>query len=116
MGRRVKAIFKIFLIISLSLTISSACRCSREINKAFDDLFSEVQEALNLQISAIDSIRDKRKKRLIFQIDKNIYDIKEQNKVLEKLIEGEKRKVLQNTEIIFILKQIIELKNTGEMR
>ncbi len=113
MGRRVKTVSKIFLIISLSLTISSACFCTSQINQAFDDLFSEVQEALKSQIDAINSESED---KLVAQINKNRDDIKDQNKVLEKLIEGEKRKVLQNTEIIFILKQIIELKNTGEMR
>lgn len=100
----------LLVIVFASIANAAVCMCMREIDNAWNNLLDEVEEAVNGQIDAIESSGG-----LITQIEKNTEDIKEQSKVIEQLIAGEKQKALQNTEIISILRRIIELKNTGEM-
>lgn len=108
-----KITIRVFLVFLLFINASNvyACHCTNQIRDAFENLTNEVVEAIDAQEQAIT-----KNKGLIDQIKKNISDIEEQNKVIEKLIEGEKRKALQNAEILFMIEKIIELKNTGEMR
>lgn len=108
-----KYIKKLFIIFALTFSVSNlyACYCMPQIDKAFDELGREVEEAIDAQIEAIT-----KDKGLIDQIKKNTEDIEAQNDILAKLIAGEKKKALQNYEILFMIEKIIELKNTGEMR
>jgi hypothetical protein len=103
-----KKIFLILIFLGFANYANAyACFCTPFIFKAFQDLSNEVNIDIGAQSTAVSS--------LIKQIEKNMKDIEEQNKVIEKIIEGEKRKALQNTEIVFLLKKIIELKTAGEM-
>lgn len=102
-------IVKIFAGCVFALNISNAvCFCTIQFDQAFQNLTNEVVETWQNHSEAIN--------KLIPEIIKNTLDIKQQNEVLKKLVEGEKKKALQNAEIVFTLEKIIELKNTGEMR
>ncbi|MDR1285389.1 MAG: hypothetical protein LBJ88_04225 [Campylobacteraceae bacterium] len=83
------------------------CFCEFQLQQAYDGINNKVEEYINNQKDAVG--------KLIDEIKKNTKDIKEQNKVIEKIIEGEKRKALQNAEIVFLLQKIVELKTAGEM-
>jgi type I site-specific restriction endonuclease len=84
----------------------SDCRCSKSICEAYDGVVDDVDEVIQDQMDAID--------KLIDEIKKNTDDVTEQNNMIEKIIEAEKRKAVQNEHIVFLLKKIMELKTAGE--
>jgi hypothetical protein len=84
------------------------CLCKDDISDAYDAVSGNVTEIVNNQTNAI-------KDDLIPEIEKNTDNITEQSEVLKKIIKAETRKAVQNTQIVFLLQKIAELKTAGEM-
>jgi hypothetical protein len=84
------------------------CLCQQEISDAYSKISGNVTKIIDNQTRAIND-------DLIPEIEKNTDDIKEQSKVIEKIIKAETRKAVQNTQIVFLLQKIAELKTAGEM-
>jgi coproporphyrinogen III oxidase-like Fe-S oxidoreductase len=102
-----KKVFLCFMLCFGFLSYASGCLCVSEITQTYNGIESKVEEYINSQKNAVN--------KLVDRIKKNTEDIKQQNEIIEKMIEAEKRKTLQNTEIVFLLKKVIELKTAGEM-
>jgi hypothetical protein len=86
---------------------AQACFCTQAIQDAFDGIAKKVEDYIGDQKDSVT--------KLIDEVKKNTDDIKEQNKIIEKIIDAEKRKAVQNMEIVFLLQKISELKTAGEM-
>ena len=88
------------LLVSHNLAL--ACLCSTEINEAFNGVKDYVVDDLyKPQKSKVEDITA--------VLKENIKKIETQNEELEKLIEVEKKKALQYENMIFLLKQKIQM-------
>jgi DNA-binding transcriptional regulator GbsR (MarR family) len=106
MERRMKKILFIFIFLGFANYVQ-ACFCTYKIQQAFQDISKKVEDDIGAQKSSVE--------KLIEEINKNTDDIKAQNEVIEKIIKAETRKAVQNTQIVFLLQKIAELKTAGEM-
>jgi hypothetical protein len=106
MERRMKKILFILTFLGFA-SYAQACFCALSVAAAFTQLSTQVSTDIAAQTVAV--------ALLVQEVKKNTSDIKEQNDVLEKIIDAEKRRAVQNMEIVFLLKKISELKTAGEL-
>jgi septal ring factor EnvC (AmiA/AmiB activator) len=103
-----KKIFIILLFLFVFLNYAHAtCYCEAALKQAFKDISKKVEDDIGAQKTSVE--------KLIDEIKKNTDDIKAQNEVIAKIIKAETRKAVQNTQIVFLLQKIAELKTAGEM-
>lgn len=84
------------LILGISLTF--ACVCTNDIKTGFENASNYVVSILNQATNQINA-------ELIPHIERNTYDILQQNEELEILLNSYKLEVLQKKEILYLLEQ-----------
>lgn len=92
---------KIVLFLASLGLISSlqACLCAFDVVQGFDKSTNSILEVLNKAETEI-------KSNVNPAIQKNIQDIEEQNKILEKIIAAYTERNIQKKELIFLLTQL----------
>lgn len=89
---------KIVIGILLCVSVSLACFCASDITQGFSDLKNYIiNDMLKPQRDNID--------KLTSSIQKNNQELQSQNQEIKKLIELEKSKALQCSEMVFLLTQ-----------
>ncbi|HDX6248343.1 TPA: hypothetical protein RPV63_001542 [Campylobacter fetus subsp. venerealis] len=91
---------KKILLMSIALAINAfGCVCAADITNGFTNSKTHIK-------TTIDSATNEIRGRLIPSIDKNIQDIKKQNKELKKLLKAYMQEAEQKREILFLLEAI----------
>lgn len=97
---------KIVLFLSSLGLISSlqACLCAGDVVQGFSNATNNIVKVLTNAETEIYS-------NVIPAINKNIADIEEQNKILDKIIVAYKERNIQKKELIFLLTKLKELQD-----
>jgi hypothetical protein len=101
-----KLLFILVLFIGLP-SYAGNCQCTSAIKQAFKDINDAIDDDISAQKDSVE--------KLVDEVKQNTDDIKAQNEVIAKIIKAETRKAVQNTQIVFLLQKIAELKTAGEM-
>lgn len=95
---------KLILGTILSSSFVFGCLCSGDVTGAFSNSTDGILKVLNNAQNEISS-------NVIPGIQKNIQDIEEQNRILEKIILTYKERNIQKKELIFLLTQLKHLQD-----